>query len=122
MSKSSALIFSIVALFIGLGLGYYGGSNGMYPKINPNGHDIHSKMSMDDMMKVMNAKLKDKTGEVFDLAFLDEMIIHHQGAVEMAETALTNAYHQEIKNLAKNIIEAQTIEISLMESWRKSWK
>lgn len=49
------------------------------------------------------------------------MIVHHEGAVQMAELALTNAKHQEIKNLANEIIKAQKMEIAEMKAWQKSW-
>jgi len=78
-------------------------------------------MSMSEMMSSMNAELEGKTGDAFDQAFLAEMIVHHQGAVEMAELALTNAKHQEIKDLANAIISAQNTEIAQMMEWQKSW-
>jgi uncharacterized protein (DUF305 family) len=78
-------------------------------------------MSMEDMMASMNAELEGKTGDAFDQAFISEMIMHHQGAVEMAELALTNAKHQEIKDLANAIISAQNKEIADMKAWQKAW-
>jgi len=74
-------------------------------------------MEMDGMMK----NLEGKTGDVFDKAFLADMILHHQGAVAMAEAALKNAKHQEIKDLAKAIITAQNAEIQRMQEWQASW-
>jgi uncharacterized protein (DUF305 family) len=76
---------------------------------------------MSDMMTSMNAELKGKTGDEFDRAFLAEMIVHHQGAVEMARLALTNAQHKEIKDLANAIIAAQNKEIAEMNAWQKAW-
>jgi uncharacterized protein (DUF305 family) len=78
-------------------------------------------MSMSEMMDSMNAELKGKTGDAFDQAFLSEMIVHHQGAVGMAEAALTNAKHPEIKQLAQEIITAQNKEIAEMQQWQKNW-
>ncbi len=78
-------------------------------------------MGMADMMTSMNAELVGKTGDTFDQAFLSEMIVHHQGAVEMAQLALKNAKHQEIKDLATGIIAAQTKEIGEMQAWGKTW-
>lgn len=74
-------------------------------------------MSMNDMVKA----LEGKTGDEFDKAFIDHMIPHHEGAVEMAQLALQNANHQEIKDLSQAIIEAQEAEISQMHSWYESW-
>lgn len=77
--------------------------------------------SMQGMMSDMNAALVGKTGDSFDQAFLSEMIVHHQGAVQMAQLALTNAKHQEIKDLAAGIIAAQNKEIGDMKTWEKTW-
>ena len=46
---------------------------------------------------------------------------HHQGAIDMAKPAATNALHQEVKDLAKEIIAAQTKEITQMQLWQKEW-
>ena len=76
-----------------------------------------SNMTMDDMSEV----LKNLKGDDFDKAFIEMMIDHHQGAVEMANEALINAKHEEIKNLASDIISAQTSEIKMMEEWKNNW-
>ena len=60
-------------------------------------------------------------GEEYDRMFLSNMIAHHQGAVDMAKLAQTNAKHQELKSMANDIITAQTSEITSMESYQKSW-
>lgn len=74
-------------------------------------------MSMNDMM----GGLQGKTGDEFDKAFIAEMIVHHQGAINMAKQAKQNAKHEEIKNLANDIISAQTKEITEMKQWQKNW-
>lgn len=74
-------------------------------------------MSMDDM----SAMLEGKTGDAFDKAFIEGMIPHHQGAIEMARAAQKSAKHQEIKDLAEDIIIAQQKEIDIMRSWLKAW-
>ncbi len=77
----------------------------------------HEDMTMSDMVSA----LEGKKGDEFDKAFIEHMIPHHQGAVEMAQLALENAEHQELKNLAKAIIEAQNTEINQMHNWFESW-
>jgi uncharacterized protein (DUF305 family) len=57
----------------------------------------------------------------FDLMFLDMMNKHHAGAVRMGQDALQKAQHPEIKELAKNIISAQTEEIKQMSKWKDEW-
>lgn len=81
----------------------------------------HNDMTMSGEMNGMTQGLSGKTGDEFDKAFLSEMITHHEGAVEMAQSALQNAKHQEIKDLAQKIITAQNTEIKEMQDWQKSW-
>ena len=79
-------------------------------------------MNDEDMSKSeMTSSLKNKTGDDFDKAFISEMIAHHQGAIDMANLAKQNAKHDEIKNLANDIVAAQTKEINEMKSWQTQW-
>lgn len=71
-----------------------------------------------DMPKVIAAL---KVAEPFDLAFLDAMIPHHQGAVTMAQACADQAQHDEMKAFALVIIRDQTAEIEQMRTWRKDW-
>lgn len=57
----------------------------------------------------------------YDLRFIDGMIVHHQGAVVMAEDALEKSQRPEIKQLADEIITAQNQEIAQMQQWRSAW-
>ena len=50
-------------------------------------------------------------GEYSDERFIDAMVPHHQGAVEMAEVALENAEHEQVRQLAENIVSTQEAEI-----------
>lgn len=74
-------------------------------------------MSMDDM----SAMLEGKTGDAFDKAFIEGMIPHHQGAIDMAKAAQQSAKHEEIKRMADAIISAQQREIDQMNQWMKDW-
>lgn len=74
--------------------------------------------SMMNMSKDIDAL---KTATPFDLAFLDAMIPHHQGAVAMARACAEKAQHAEIKALAEEILRDQTREIAQMQEWRKAW-
>lgn len=77
----------------------------------------HSMEGMGDM----NEALIGLEGAAFDKKFLELMIEHHQGAIDMAKPAATNALHQEVKDLAQVIIDAQTKEINQMKQWQKEW-
>jgi uncharacterized protein (DUF305 family) len=57
----------------------------------------------------------------YDLRFIDSMVMHHQGAVNMAEEALKKSQHPETKKLAQDIIAAQKQEIEQMKQWRQTW-
>lgn len=57
----------------------------------------------------------------YDLRFLDMMIIHHQGAVDMAKDVLKKSKRKELKQMANNIISSQTKEIEQMKAWKKQW-
>jgi uncharacterized protein (DUF305 family) len=57
----------------------------------------------------------------FDLRFLNAMIPHHQGAVTMAQDALSKSKRPEIQKLATDIIASQKAEINKMEQWEKTW-
>lgn len=78
-------------------------------------------MGMGSSMDQMMGSMKDISGYDFDKAFINAMIVHHEGAIKMAEQASHKADHQEIKDLAVNIISAQTAEIEQMKKWKKDW-
>lgn len=57
----------------------------------------------------------------YDLRFIDAMMMHHQGAVLMAQEALEKSQRPEIKQFANNIIAAQKKEIAQMKQWHTAW-
>ncbi|MDP3104153.1 MAG: DUF305 domain-containing protein [Candidatus Methanoperedens sp.] len=56
-----------------------------------------------------------------DRHFIEQMIPHHDDAIIMAEIALKQAEHAEIKTLAENIRRTQSEENAKMRGWYKSW-
>lgn len=56
-----------------------------------------------------------------DRMFIEQMIPHHQDAIDMANLALEKAEHPEIRLLAETVISDQSREISQMRSWYKAW-
>lgn len=123
--NTNTLIIALIALVIGGSGGYLvAGSQAPNPDehMMGNGMIMHnSQMGMGDAMSGMMLGLEGKIGDAFDRAFLSEMIMHHEGAVLMAEAALENAKHPEIKDMANAIISAQTTEIEQMKEWQSSW-
>lgn len=128
-NKNNVVIFSVIFLILGVFIGWLICSNKSATTAIPAGNHMmgngqvmnNGGMGMGDAMDSMMAGLSGKTGDAFDKAFIDEMIMHHEGAVAMAQSALKNAGHQEIKDMANVIISAQTSEINQMKSWRSSW-
>lgn len=123
MDKNTVII-ALITLVIGFGGGYLvaGREPAVGTHVMPSGMMMDDNgMSMGGAMSDMMAGLEGKKGDDFDKAFLTGMIVHHQGAVQMAEAALANAKHDEIKQMAHAIITAQTSEISQMKDWQKNW-
>lgn len=77
----------------------------------------HDTMSMAEMTE----QLKNKSGDDFDKAFIEMMITHHQGAIDMANLSTTRAKHDEVKTLSQEIIKAQNKEITDMQQWQMDW-
>ena len=61
------------------------------------------------------------TPSAFDKQFIDMMVPHHEGALEMAHIAEQRAERTEIKALAVEILRSQAAEIAQMKAWRKAW-
>ena len=82
----------------GMGMGMHGGMMG----------------NETDIKTLENAK-------PFDKEFIEQMIPHHQMAVMMAQMLLRGTTRPEMKQLAENIISAQTKEINQMREWYSAW-
>ena len=98
-----------------------------YPKASAEPVAYNSKMGRSmpmsqDQMKgmMMNMDLGAADAQ-FDLRFLNAMIPHHEGAVVMAQDALSKSKRPEIKKLAQEIIASQKIEIKQMQQWKQAW-
>jgi len=77
-----------------------------------------SQEQMNSMMMDMNLGTADAQ---FDLRFINAMIPHHEGAISMAQDALSKSKRPEIKRLAQDIITSQKAEIEQMKQWRQAW-
>ena len=58
-------------------------------------------------------------GRYSDERFIDEMVPHHQEAVEMARVGLENAEHEEVRRLSREIIASQEAEIEELQSIKR---
>lgn len=74
------------------------------------GHNMDGMMDADDM-----AKLEAAQGTEAAKLFLTQMIVHHQGAVTMAKTEITDGKSPDTVQLAKDIVAAQEAEVKEMQ-------
>jgi uncharacterized protein (DUF305 family) len=76
-----------------------------------------SAMSMPGMMSGdQMQQLESASGAAFDKMFLELMIVHHQGAIEMAETEIADGSNPEAVALAQKIKSDQTAEIAEIQA------
>lgn len=71
--------------------------------------DHAGMMSADDL-----AALEAASGPEASALFLEQMIVHHEGAVAMAEEHLATGQNPEVLELSQNVIDDQNAEIELM--------
>jgi uncharacterized protein (DUF305 family) len=75
------------------------------------GHSAH----MDGMLTDAQMQaLKNASGAEFDRLFLEGMIAHHEGAIEMAQMIL-NSKNAEAKALGEAIVSSQTAEVVILK-------
>ena len=134
-NKNNIIWVAIGGIILGLVIGAFcfgsfgmrGGKGMMGNNTYENSHMMgdgmmmNNDMDMDDMMGSMMSGLEGKTGDAFDKAFIEGMIVHHEGAVKMAEKVLEVSTRPELRTLATNIISAQTSEIAQMNAWLTEW-
>lgn len=122
--KTNTLIAVIIALLVGGGIGYAMNNNNASRVSAPMMMD-HSMstndMDMEVMMMDMTARMEGKKGDELDRIFLEDMIVHHQGAVDMAIIIKENTERPELKTFAQEIIDVQDQEINMMKSWLTEW-
>jgi uncharacterized protein (DUF305 family) len=80
--------------------------------LNLEAHAGHTMMGMltPDQMSALSAA----TGSAFDRLFLEGMIAHHEGAIQMAQMVIQSP-NAEARKLGEEIIASQTAEIELMQ-------
>jgi uncharacterized protein (DUF305 family) len=82
---------------------------------SPESHGGHG-MDMQGMVdEATMARLESLKGAEFDKLWLQSMIDHHRGAIEMANAEIANGANADAKNLAQQIVTAQQAEISQMK-------
>lgn len=78
----------------------------------------HSKMDHGNMDHSTMNSSPGAAEQPFDLQFLDTMIAHHQGAVDMADLVKTRSRFDGLNKLAASVLADQAKEIAQMRQWR----
>ena len=73
------------------------------------GHMMDGMLSQNELSDLREAK-----GKEFDRLFLEGMIKHHEGAIEMAQDVAASK-NKEVADLSTSIINAQELEIAKMK-------
>ena len=117
-TKNNVVIIGLLTLIAGLGVGYFVGAQMTHQM---SGSSSMSGADMETVMHGMTMSLEGKSGAELEKAFLEEMVVHHEGAVEMAQTLLQGTNRPELINLGNDIITAQNEEITMMKKWQGDW-
>lgn len=64
-------------------------------------------------------KLQSLRGTEFDTLWLQSMVSHHQGAIEMAKAEVANGQNEDVKRMAQTMIDTQQAEIAQMNQMLK---
>lgn len=80
------------------------------------GHAGHG--GMDGMLSDEQLdELRAATGDDAVRLFLEQMIAHHEGAIEMGRDVLDDGRHPDVRAFAERMIDAQQAEIDTMREW-----
>lgn len=120
MNKNKIIIAAVILVAVVAGVGIFAANKSDKAATN-NSTQQTAETSLVDKSSAEYKQFSELKGEDYDRMFLANMIAHHQGAVDMANLALTNAKHQELKDMANAIISAQNKEITDMQSWQSQW-
>jgi uncharacterized protein (DUF305 family) len=85
------------------------------------------KLMVTDMQPMVDASQGKMAGHDMpmgdpDTNFLENMIPHHQSAVDMAKLAVNKAFRPELKKFAQGVIDVQSKEITQYKTWLKAMK
>ncbi len=122
MKTTRKIISAVVILGIGFAAGFFIPHKTTSLEKTEMTHDMGTMAgTMSGAMDMSVSDMAKLEGDDFDKKFVEDMIVHHQGAVNMARLAQKKSKREEIKALSADIIGAQTKEISMMKGWLALW-
>ncbi|WP_116049713.1 DUF305 domain-containing protein [Amycolatopsis palatopharyngis] len=110
MLRKTVLRFALPAS--AAGILFLAGCSGEEPAVNATNTSAAATSAASDQQQEFNQA---------DTAFAQQMIPHHQQAVDMAEMVASRTANPEVVELAAQIQQAQAPEIEKMTSWLKAW-
>lgn len=57
----------------------------------------------------------------FDAQFLDQMAVHHEGAIMSTRAMIADSVRPELRALAEDILTSQRDQLAQMRTWRRQW-
>jgi uncharacterized protein (DUF305 family) len=134
-NKNQTIIIGLLSLIVGLLFGYFFGTNTMNPRQYLGGESMYGEMeeymyedkiisedgAMIHAMDEMMLGFRGLNGEAYEEMFLRGMIVHHIGAISMAEELLEQTERPELIGLANDIIKSQSSEVEMMKDWLGGW-
>jgi uncharacterized protein (DUF305 family) len=103
MNKFLSVSLIIVFFVAGIGVGF--SMSPAYYSYSPQNHSD-------------NLGVADK---YIDLRYINAMIAHHKGAIELAEQLQQNTQRTELQDLATEIIKSEPVAIAELYQWKKEW-
>jgi uncharacterized protein (DUF305 family) len=92
----------------------------------PSAIDMTMPGTSDAGMDILHGEHIKEMGEMepnhFDNHFLNMMLPHHKGSIDMAREAEARGEHDELKKFAEQMIELQSVEVIQMKRWKATWK
>ena len=105
MSKILSISLALITFVIGIGVGF---------TFTPE-YALESSMKNSGMVELGRAD------KYVDQRYINNMIAHHENAIDMMGQALKNTNREEIKNLATTIINLDQASIEKLYGLKKEW-
>jgi uncharacterized protein (DUF305 family) len=102
---------------MGHGMGHGAGSGMGGMPMGPLGDQGVASLALNAVNEKMHREMSMALTGRPDEDFVRAMIVHHQGAIDMARVVRAFGEDQQIRELADAIIEAQEAEITMMQDW-----
>lgn len=129
MAKYLVPVLAVTAMLTGgIGAAYAGSQDAGDDPAKPGDSMMGSggMGSMGSMMESGGASEMQGMGQFseekpFDLQFIDQMTLHHEGAIMSSKHMISDSKRPELRKLAENIEESQSEQIDQMREWRDEW-